>query len=67
MKTGWLIEVFDYRERPLWWTASCWSGNEFSYDANEAVRFCRREDAERVIAGKGWKPEKYRATEHRWL
>jgi len=41
-ETGWLIE----KDNIEWWTGSGWT-----QDSYEAVRFARKEDAERVIFG----------------
>lgn len=43
MKITWLIED-QFAQQVRWWR-----GEGFSTDANEAVRFARREDAEKVI------------------
>lgn len=74
-ETGWLIE----RTNPTrWWTgvstgigADLDDGhyhlNGWTTDANCAVRFARREDAETVLSGfQKWAPDA-RAVEHAWL
>ena len=55
---GWLIEN-DWNERPEWWRPLKWTT-----DANEAVRFARKEDAERVIREMLF--ANAHATEHIW-
>jgi hypothetical protein len=58
---------------PIWWTGI----NEnimsegfasWSHDPNDGVRFCRKEDAERVIIGLGYSLDNLwmKATEHIW-
>ena len=43
MKLAWLIED-ELGPQARWWC-----GESYSTDANEAIRFCRKEDAEKVI------------------
>lgn len=45
-ETGWLIELPGTQGMPVWWTAAGWTK-----DSLQAVRFCRREDAERTARG----------------
>lgn len=66
-ESGWLIERQE-DGLPQWWVAGSWTKN-----ANEAVRFARQKDAERVIAEwvklreqVGWEPYSLRATFHLW-
>lgn len=44
METGWLIEVSSAMPTPIWWMGYRWTRN-----ANEAVRFARKQDAQQVI------------------
>lgn len=44
IETGWVIEVGNSTpSNPLYW-----AGKHWSYIDSEAVRFCRKEDAEKV-------------------
>lgn len=72
VETGWLIEQ-QYAGRGVWWRATSECGRDWTTDACEAVRFSRREDAERVLRGAGghggklgafWKGAV--ATDHMW-
>jgi hypothetical protein len=55
---AWLIELsFDG-------VAHWWYGSDFTPDANQAIRFCRREDAHTVILERGL--EGAEAVEHMW-
>jgi hypothetical protein len=58
-ETGWLIQ----KDNIEWWTGSGWT-----QDSYEAVRFARKEDAERVIFGfpAVWASNST-ATEHAWM
>lgn len=47
-ETGWLIEQV-IGGRAVWWRARAECGRLWTVDANEAVRFSRKLDAERVI------------------
>lgn len=59
MGFAWLIETSQ---------SSWWSGNGYSTDANEAVRFSRKEDAEKVIStALDNEMLALIATEHGWL
>ena len=69
---GWLVELGS--SPPRWWEGrptsilGMRSGNEFTFVAADALRFARREDAERAI---GWLVEKgtrdgCKAVEHLW-
>lgn len=61
---AWMIECRHERTgQPSWWSG----GEEFSEEANRAIRFARQADAELVVAGFGWRRDKYVATEHCWL
>lgn len=55
-ETGWLIES---DTNPIWWTGDGWS-----VDSLNAVRFCREEDAWKVISALGIGCAK--ATSHMW-
>lgn len=61
---GWLIETGDHK----YWDGRYADQDGFTGDANEAVRFARRIDADRVIY---WLLSKYSvflcAREHKWL
>lgn len=66
---AWLIEE-DSEAGPngRWWRGgNKWNADNFSADANEAIRFARKEDAEKVIRTT-LADEAYRlvATEHGW-
>ena len=63
-ETAWLIEMKDYvHPVPAWWGGTRYG---WRHDANEAVRFCRQEDAERVIESMPWKHNAI-ATQHSWI
>ena len=47
-ETGWLIEN-TIAGRAVWWQARNDCGRTWTTDASNAVRFARKEDAERVI------------------
>lgn len=62
IETGWLIEQRLF-SRPQWWTVTAWEGPTWTTDANQAIRFARREDALRtslLVAGF------HSVTEHQW-
>ena len=62
--TAWLIEMRNYVHLvPAWWGGTRYG---WRHDANEAVRFCRQEDAERVIESMPWKHNAI-ATQHSWI
>lgn len=62
--TAWLIEMKDYvHPVPAWWGGSRYG---WRHDANEAVRFCRQADADRVIESMPWKHNAI-ATQHSWI
>lgn len=44
-ESGWVIEAAG----PKYWTGSSFGANAFSDDLNEAVRFCRCQDASAVL------------------
>ena len=56
---AWLIERTD-QGYPSWWTGADWTT-----DPNQAVRFARAVDAQRVIATHGQHPPTH-AIEHMW-
>lgn len=64
---GWLIEQ-KFNGRGVWWRGILDSGRDWTTDANEAVRFARKIDAERVlrsgVMGVFWKGAA--ATDHLW-
>lgn len=63
-ETGWLIESTFGASSPSWWTGipeGC--GQSFTTDANKAVRFCRKGDAEAVAKHM----RRVIVTEHKWL
>jgi len=62
-ETGWLIENAGGLA-PAYWDGRGW--NTFHYNPNEAVRFARKEDADRV---KVWicQNSALLSTEHAWL
>lgn len=61
VETGWLIED---RKTISWLYVPEWSNFGWTHDPAEAVRFCRREDAEQVI--KMIEEDDVIATEHQW-
>jgi hypothetical protein len=67
-ETAWLIEQDAPHGSPVWFTATGpqW---RFSRDANDALRFARKADAETFIHWLGGNPvlSNPRATEHAWL
>lgn len=66
---GWLIEYQKAPFVPLWWKGQRAGVFEAAWttDSTEAVRFVRRQDAERVLALLSREPEGvYRVTEHLW-
>lgn len=73
MEKAWLIEVpmTTFGGPPVWWTGNYKTGSlndQWSADSLDAVRFSRKEDAEKVISGtlrmKGG--TEIIATEHGW-
>ncbi len=65
---GWMIEIDGTVNsgRTVWWTGRAWS---FSPDPNKGVRFCRKQDAEAVLAllVKEGLREPCIVTEHVWM
>ena len=60
--TAWLVEmIHNDAPTPRWWNPN----KGWVWDANEATRFCRKQDAEDAIAGDKWLQG--RATEHVFL
>lgn len=57
VEEGWLIEMIGSN---LWWTGTCWTAN-----ADEAVRFCRKRDAEQ--AAKAWGLKNAWTSDHMWI
>ncbi len=66
-ETGWLIEFY-IGGRAVWWSAVWVDGRAWTTDANNAVRFTRKEDAARVIQWIATDPCFWGAvaTEHMW-
>lgn len=65
-ETAWLIEFTQsVSKQPAWYGADDTEGLGMVTDANQAIRFCRKWDAEQVITEIGW-TEAF-ATEHAWL
>lgn len=67
---AWLIEMpmATFNGPPCWWTGNYKTGaltDQWSTDSLDAVRFSRKGDAERVIAGT-LKLKEAVATEHQW-
>lgn len=63
-EVGWLLER-QVAGRAVWWRGvRC--GRDWTADASEAVRFARREDAERASLGIGPSWADAIATEHMW-
>ena len=76
LSSAWLIERSRPGSGPVWWAAKQYDVSvpdlwHFSPDANHAVRFSRREDAEAVMRALGGSVELHestvRVTEHIWL
>jgi hypothetical protein len=70
-ETSWLIEMpmATFGGPPCWWTGEYRSGklnHQWSTDPLDAVRFARKEDAERVLHGTLRLKEAI-ATEHQWI
>jgi len=70
-ETAWLIEMpmATFEGPPCWWTGDYRSGSltkQWSEDSLDAVRFFRKEDAEKVIRGTLRLKEAI-ATEHQWI
>lgn len=67
---AWLIETAALRNQdvivPHWWTGLYPNSVSWTTDANRAVRFARKQDAEAVIHGMGDVFERPFATEHVW-
>lgn len=63
--TGWLIEQ-QFNGRAVWWRGDPSGHRDWTPDANEAVRFARKEDAERVLRALGSFWLKAQALEHAW-
>ena len=63
-ETGWLIETGDHN----YWCGRTADSDGFTHDPNDAVRFARFEDSERVI---NWLLGKYSvflvSREHSWI
>jgi hypothetical protein len=66
MQTGWLIELKQsVSARPLWYGITDENALGMTDDANKAIRFARKEDAEAVMTlDLGW-TEAF-ACEHAW-
>lgn len=68
-ETGWLIEN-TIGGRGVWWRARNECGRTWTTDACDAIRFARKEDAERVI-GALQKSDPFMsgafATDHMWI
>ena len=60
--TAWLIEMRVEETGQTFW----WDGVAFTVNANWAIRFSRREDAERIIKAAFLRKECF-ASEHCWL
>lgn len=60
---AWLIEAQEI-SGPVWLEVRGWSGFSWTGNANQAIRFCRREDAEQI--GKLIETVDWKATEHLW-
>lgn len=69
-EVAWLIETRDHHGKPRWWGE--WNSDglcDWTFDSLKAIRFCRKEDAERAIAMAEWidvMREDCSATEHAW-
>lgn len=70
-ETGWLIEI-SIDGRPAWWAGDDINDpgvDAWVWDSLEAVRFARKEDADRVICGllvESLEAPEMQATEHIW-
>lgn len=62
---GWLVEIAYTDGTPHWWSGrggdDCWTKNSL-----DAIRYARKEDAEKVIEYFGWTSPPVIATEHQW-
>lgn len=65
-RAAWLIESGVGGSRPYWWGRTPGLVTTWTDDQNSAVRFSRKEDAERAIALLNESPRP-KATEHVWL
>ena len=69
-ESAWLIELPIEQSRqgcPVWFTGDWSAPVHWTANANEAVRFCRREDSDRVILGREDKSELAISTSHMWI
>lgn len=69
VESGWLIEIV-MGGRAWWWMADNGCGRQWTTDANEAIRFARKLDAERLIQRLGSTRVDFRgayATDHMWI
>ena len=63
IEVGWLIEE-PSPAPPRWWAGSRYG---WTTDASRAVRFCREQDAQRVVESMGWLNTEVVITDHRWV
>jgi hypothetical protein len=61
-ETGWLIERRN--PSPEWLYVPDWFGFKWTSDSFQAIRFCRREDAEQIA--RMLENEDIHITEHQW-
>ena len=64
-ESGWLIENSQYGEGPHWWTGHMFDDDDWTKDSLQAVRFSRKEDAQKIIDYIGWNYG-ITATAHQW-
>ena len=69
VETGWLIER-QVAGRAVWWRGR--EGYDWTVESCEAVRFCRRQDAEAVVASvrsglRWWDDVEVTVTDHMWI
>lgn len=57
---GWLVEIPEFYGGPVWWT-----GSDYTRESTEALRFARKQDAEKMIDAMGG--GSMVATEHKWV
>lgn len=62
-ETGWLIEMND---PPVYHIVSSDHDEHWTADANAALRFARREDAQAYVEHIGWTSPPVRVAEHMW-
>lgn len=64
-ETGWLIETTAYGDDIHYWNGHMFDDDDWTKDSIEAVRFARKEDAQKIIDYIGWDNGVF-AIEHGW-